>query len=149
MNRASIEPPPNVSTFKSNTLPRLHIVQSTLGNFLHGSTTPEWLRDGVRCVLHAVKGRSEPMHQLNESIHTNIRLINPHFQIDSTLTLDNDREEEDEAYKVLHVHPVAPHAVVGALIPIIPRRHPGRRRGTEVVDDDGELSHGKQSEGGK
>ena len=39
-------------------------MQSTLGNFLHGSTTPEWLRDGVRCVLHAVKGRSEPMHQL-------------------------------------------------------------------------------------
>ena len=57
-----------------------------------------------------------------------MQLINPHSQIDSTLTLtlDNDREEEDEAYKVLHVHQVAPHAVVGALIPIIPRRHPGR-----------------------
>ena len=66
-----------------------------------------------------------------------MQLINPHSQIDSTLTLtlDNEREEEDEAYKVLHVHQVAPHAVVGALIPIIPRRHPGRRRGTEVVGD--------------
>jgi hypothetical protein len=81
-----------------------------------------------------------------------MQLINPHSQIDSTLTLtlDNDREEEDEAYKVLHVHQVAPHAVVvGALIPIIPRRHPGRRRGTEVVGDDGELGQGKQSEGGE
>ena len=80
-----------------------------------------------------------------------MQLINPHSKIDSTLTLtlDNDREEEDEAYKVLHVHQVAPHAVVGALIPIIPRRHPGRRRGTEVVGDDGELGQGKQSEGGE
>ena len=80
-----------------------------------------------------------------------MQLTNPHSQIDSTLTLtlDNDREEEDEAYKVLHVHQVAPHAVVGALIPIIPRRHPGRRRGTEVVGDDGELVQGKQGEGGE
>ena len=80
-----------------------------------------------------------------------MQLTNPHSQIDSTLTLtlDNDREEEDEAYKVLHVHQVAPHAIVGALIPIIPRRHPGRRRGTEVVGDDSELDQGKQSEGGE
>ena len=39
-----------------------------------------------------------------------MQLINPHSQNDSTLTLtlDNDREEEDEAYKVPHVHQVAP-----------------------------------------
>lgn len=57
-------------------------------------------------------------------------------------------EREDDVYKVLHIHQVAPHVViVGALIPIIPGRHPGGRRGIEVVGDDGELGQGRTEQG--